>query len=354
MKISSLGLDQLTIHAIRNAGYGIIDHQSEPDPGQVEDGLLILTSEQVAPEALAGVRERYPDARLLYWYREFGIGGYRTVHMLCEERDIQFLPPRTTPSALVERLRLMFDRQAEERANIIAVLGTGAGVGCTGAARLMAERMAAAGCRVLLLGMNVYDPGYDHKPSVSLDRLRPKLTGKRLHPTDFEQWVRQDGYLYLPGSFDYLSALDYQEDEMEYLLTEAAAQFDIVISDCGSIPESAAWYAALQKSSLRVMVASPRHEYRLHSLLELAGHLGLAPKDFRLWVNRCRPDDGLSAKTLAARTGCELLLELPEYASAGERLPLGRRELQLLDSKVKAMLCAYGLSGRGREKGVLA
>ncbi|WP_151732985.1 hypothetical protein [Paenibacillus tengchongensis] len=352
MKLFSLGLDQLTVNEIKLAGYTVITQNVLPDPQQTEGHLLIVTSDRMPVPALPELRRSYPGTSLLFVYLQKGVRGYQAVHMLCESLGIWFIPPRTTSSAMMDKLRFILEDEYSLRRNIVGFFGSGPGIGCTSLSRLFARRIASAGLRVIVLGLNVYDPGYDRKTSVSLDKLRPRLTGKMLHAEDLEGFIRLDGYLYLPGNCDYLSTQDYQEEEIEYLLTVAGEHADVVVADFGAIPESAAWYVGMQQSALHMLVTHPKHEYRLQALLELAGHLDLTPGDFQLIINRSNVDEMSSPKNMAQRFGSELLLELPYYQPFIEQMPLGKKELQQLDDKVHALLVSLGLAQEARKKGI--
>lgn len=353
MKIFSLGVDQLTVNEIKLAGYTVIPHSSLPDSVHTGQDMLMVTSEAVPVSALGELRTNYPQATILYLYLQKGVRGYQSVHLLCESLGIFFVPPRSTSGAIIEKLRFILAEDSEERLHVVGFFGSGPGVGCTSTARLFAKRLAAAGQKVILLGLDLYDPGYDRKTAVSLDRLRPRLTGKMLHAIDFETLVKLDGYAYLPGNYDYLAAQDYREEEIEYLLSEAGKYADVLIADCGSIPESAAWYVGMQCSALRMLVTHPRHEQRLQPLMELAGHMDLHPQDFQWIINRSTAEELLSPKNLVQRFGCEMLLELPYYPGYPENLPLGKRELQHLDDKINALLVTLGLTPELRKKGVI-
>lgn len=352
MKIFSLGIDQLTINDIKNAGFIVITQNVLPEPFHTEGQMLMITSDHVPVQELSELRRNYPSTTILYVYLQKGTRGYQTVHMLCESLWIYFIPPRSTSSAIIEKLRFILEEEGEERSNLVGFFGSGPGIGCTSVSKLFARRIAAAGLRVIVLGLDLYDPGYDRKTAISLDRLRPRLTGKMIHDDDFEEFIKQDGYLYLPGNYDYLSAQDYQEDEIEYFLTKAGANADVVIADFGSIPESAAWYVGMQKSALRMIVTHPKHEYRLEPLLELAGHMDLRAQDFQLIINRSNLEEVISPKNLAHRFGSEILLELPYYQPFQESLPLGKKELQLVDDKVHSLLVSLGLAPEVRKKGM--
>lgn len=352
MKIFSLGLDQLTINDIKNAGYTVITQSVLPDPLQTEGHLLVVTSEQVSVPSLNDLRTSYRNTTIFYVYLQKGVRGYHAVHMLCETLNIFFLPPRITSSTMIEKIQYITEEEGGAGCNLIGLFGSGPGIGCTSAAKLLARRIAAAGQRVILLGLDVYDPGYDRKTTISLDRLRPRITGKMLHKEDFDGLIRQDGYMYLPGNYDYLSAQDYREDEIQYLLTQASENADVVIADYGAIPESAAWYVGMQKSALRMIVTHPKHEYRIELLLELASQLDLQPNDFNLIINRSNVEEVLSPRNLALRFGSDILFELPYYPPFQDNLPLGKRELQLVDAKVQSLLVAFGLAPEARKKGV--
>ncbi|UQZ35228.1 hypothetical protein C2I18_17910 [Paenibacillus sp. PK3_47] len=352
MKIFSLGMDQLTINEIKLAGYTVVTQNVLPEPGHADGHILMVTSEQVPVITLNELRHTYPDSIILYIYLQKGVRGYQAVHMLCENLGIYFIPPRSTSSAIIEKLRYVLEEEYEERSNVVGFFGSGPGIGCTSVAKLFARRIAAAGLRVIVLGLDLYDPGCDRKTTVSLDTLRPRLTGKMLHPGDFASFLQQEGYFYLPGNYDYLSVQDYQEEEIEYLLAEAGKNSDVVIADFGSIPESAAWYVGMQKSALRMIVTHPRHEYRLQALLELAGHMDLHPPDFQWIINRSNAEEMTSPKNLALRFGSEILLELPYYQPFQESLPLGKKELHSVDDKVHALLVSLGIVQEIRKRGI--
>ncbi|ULO06460.1 hypothetical protein H1230_26140 [Paenibacillus sp. 19GGS1-52] len=352
MKIFSLGMEQLTVNELKSAGFTVITQNVLPEPTHTEGQMLMVTSDQVPVPGLSELRRKYTNTTILYIYLQKGVRGYHAVHMLCESLGIYFMPPRCTSSAVVEKIRFILDEDSDERCNLVGFFGSGPGIGCTSVAKLFARRIAAAGHRVILLGMDLYDPGYDRKAAISLDRLRPKITGKLIHAEDFEQFVKQEGYLYLPGNYDYLSAQDYQEEEIEYLLNTAGENADVVIADFGSIPESAAWYVGMFKSVLHMLVTHPKHEYRLEPLLELAGHMDLHPQDFQFIINRSNVEEVTSSKNLALRYGSEIALELPYYQPFQESLPLGKKELQHVDDKVHALLVSLGLATEARKKGM--
>ncbi|MFF2017589.1 hypothetical protein [Paenibacillus sp. NPDC058177] len=354
MKIFSFGMDQLTVNDIKNSGFTVVTQNVLPDPPHTEGHMLLATSEQVPVQTLRELRHRYPGTTILYVYMQKGIHGYQPVHMLCESLGVHFIPPRSTSSAIIEKIRFLLEEDGEKRGNLVGFFGSGPGIGCTSAAKLFAWRLATAGLRVILLGLDLYDPGFERKTTISLDRLRPRITGKMLHAEDFEQLIKQDGYVYLPGNYDYLSAQDYQEEEIEYLLARAAENADLVIADFGSIPESAAWYVGMHQSTLRLIVTHPKHEYRLEPLLELAGHMDLGPQDFQLIINRSNLEEITTPKNLAHRIGSEIMLELPYVQPFQDNLPLGKRELQQIDDKVRFLLVALGLAPETRKKGLFS
>lgn len=276
--------------------------------------------------------------------------GYQPIHLLCQKFGIHFTPPRSTAATIIDKIRSILDEEVDRPNNIIGFFGTGAGVGCTSIAKIMSKSIAAAGHKVILLGLNLYEPGFDQKPQTSLDQLRPRITSKILQESDFEL-IKQNGYFYLPGNHDFLSAQDYQEEEIEYLLEQASKYADVVLCDFGSIPESAAWYVGIQKSAIRLFITHPKHNYRLPALMEVANQLDLYPHDFQLIINRATESAIVNSKNLSQTVGSHILFELPQYEGFPENLPLSKREQQMVEEKAKMLLTAIDIVEVTQKKG---
>lgn len=357
MKVYTCGLDQMIVSELKKHEYIAIMQMSLPDPADVENQVLFVTSEVVPFESLAEFRQKYSTCTLVYHYMVSGLRGYMHVHALCESLKIYFLSPRASFSTILDVLKVIFDRNTEVKGNIVGVFSSGMGIGATRIARTMAKRIAAKGFKVMVLGLDLYDPGWNGKAPFSLDQLRPRLTGKIIESRDFEQFISKEGFSYLPGNCDMLSTLDYQEDELEYLLQvagEAKKFAEVVIADFGSVPESAAWYVGLQKSNIRYYVSHPIHEPKVKQHIEIFEHLQLKPSDFLLIANHSDMDGDLAVKSFASETGMHLSLELPHYANAflDYTLPLGKREQQLLDDHVDSLLVSMGLKEESKKRGL--
>ncbi|WP_150274225.1 hypothetical protein [Paenibacillus tepidiphilus] len=356
MKIFANGLDAFTVNELKAAGFTVVVQNVMPEQSQVQENLLITTSDIVKTQELEGLRQDYPDAIILYLYMDKGVRNYQIVHIKCQTLGINFMPPRTTATIIVDKIRLILKDDLAFSDNLIACLGSGNGIGCTSVAKAIAKRIAADGKKVIVLGLNLYDPGYDFKPEVSLDLLRPRMTGRILKDEDFNNFIKQDGYLYLPGNFDYLSAQDYQEEEIEYLLSRAKENADVVIADIGAIPESAAWYVTMQKAPIHILITHPRHFYRLEQLLDLASHLDFQPHDFLAIINRSTSDNLMTSKSLSSRLGVEVFMELPIYNAglALDQLPLDRKETHIMDEKIRQMLATMNLEYSQKKKGLFS
>lgn len=53
---------------------------------------------------------------------ERGVRGYYGIHLTCEELGIHFLPPRSTSSAIIEKIRLVLKDDGDERSNVLGCL----------------------------------------------------------------------------------------------------------------------------------------------------------------------------------------------------------------------------------------
>lgn len=342
MKIFTFGLDHINIQTLKESGYEVVTQNILPDASQLGDNLLIMTSERVALQRISEVRGSYPDARLLYWYQPKQIKQLASINLLCSDNDIYFLAPRSTTLALIEKVKFILEEEAAQQNRVIGIFGSGPGIGCTSVSKVLARRIAATGKKTILLGLNLYDPGMDQPESISLDQLRSRITRKMLTETDFENLIKQDNYLYLPGNYDFLATHDYTEEEIEYLIDESQKYADVVICDFGSIPESAAWYVGMQHSALRFIVTHQKHSHRLLDLLELAKHLDLQPLDFQLILNRNNISTSLSGK-ISGLTGSEVFLEISNYEGLPDSLPLGKKEIEAMDAKIQSVLTSLGL-----------
>ncbi len=349
--IFTYGIDQLTVNTLRNLGYTVVPQSLMPTSEQLKDNILILTSEVLDIQNLSSIKEEFKDAEVVYWYLRRGVRGYQAIHATCELYGIYFVPPRATVASLIEKVKYILEEDNDISGNLVGFFGSAPGVGCTSNAKIFSKRIAMKGKKVILLGLDLYDPGNEDQTSISLDLLRPRITGKLLQSEDINLLLKQDGYLYLPGNYDTLSALDYQEDEIEYLISWCEEQADVVVADFGSIPESAAWYMGMQKSSLRMIVTHMRHEYRLKQFMELANQLSLNPHEFSLIINRSNIADVVTPKVLSTQIGSEVLIEIPHYPNYPENLPFGKKEITRIDEIVERFLIALGLSENKQKKG---
>lgn len=70
--IYTLGIDQITLNELRNAEYTTVPQNELPDPEQVKDSVLLLTSDIVRVEKINEIRDRYKFIPILYWYKKKG------------------------------------------------------------------------------------------------------------------------------------------------------------------------------------------------------------------------------------------------------------------------------------------
>ncbi len=343
MKIYTYGIDQLTINFIKQEGYEVIAQKLLPEAGQMLTNIFLFSDINETTD-LEELHRSHPDAELIYWHQKKGVRGYQSIYLMCQEQGIYFLPPRSTIGSVLEKIRFICNEENDISNNIIGFFGSGPGIGCTSIAKIVAQNIASMGKKVILLGLNLYDPGFDQKASISLDQLRPRLTGKFLSEDIVEELIKQEGgYYYLPGNQDYLSAQDYQEEEIEYLIDYVSKNADVVLCDFGTIPESAAWYVGMQKSGIRLFVTHPKHNYRLSDFMELAEHFDLYPQDFKLIINRNTVQSVVTAKSMSQNMGSSILFEIPQYDGLPDRLPIGKKEIQMVGDKMKLILVALGL-----------
>lgn len=351
MKIYAVGLDPFWITAMKDHGYTVIPCAEMPDPETVGSCGLFVAGDDIS--LVPGLRETYPKADLIYAYTRRGVAGWHAVAVLCSKLDIRFVRPGIGKDALLDLLDSWYG-EADRPGNVIGVFGAFPGAGVTRIAATISAQIAAkaAAKKVLLIGCNVYNPGWDGETAVSPDRWKQRLTSRMLRTEDFEQAVKTNGFLYVPGNFDPLVSLDYTEDEAAHLVETASKAADVVVADFGSIPESAFWYFGMQSASIRVFVTQPEQIQRSKTLVKLAQSMGIEPGHLFLVANRIEPED-VSLKTLAEACGAQPLFSLPYKGSTREFiLPLSKREQEQIQEVIGHFLATMGIQEpEARKKG---
>lgn len=344
MKIFTYGIDHLTVNSIKNHGYQVVILNRFPEYEQVKNQVFIVSSDHVPVNELNSIREKYPETTLIYHYLKKNIRGYAHIHMLCQQLGIHFISSMATAKTFLDKLRLIFEVDEIQENRIVGFFSSGPGIGCTCIAATFAKGLASRGKKVILLGLNLYDPGWNMKASVSLDQWRPKITAKIIQNEDFNQLIKIDGFCYLPGNYDYLSAMDYSVNEIEYLIEKALENADIVVCDFGAIPQSAAWYVGMQYSSIRYFITITNHLNRMKELLNLTSHLDLENVDFSLIVNQSNNHDVLTPKSMQIELGIPHLIEIPKGVVNEISIDFGKRDQNYIDQQIDHLLVALGFS----------
>mgnify|MGYP002623060731 FL=1 len=350
------GLDQLWVQRLREEGYEVVIQRERPEANTLQDHVLVLTSDQAPTERLHEIRQDFPDATIMYLH--LGQNGLREslhVHAAAATHGIEYLSPRATVETLLQKLETIFETKSESAARIVGFFGSGMGVGVTSLAATFASQLARHQ-KVILLGLDLFHPGWYERPTVSLDAWQPRLTGKVLQTSDFDMLIEHGGFLYLPGNYDILAIQQYTEEEMEYLIEKAREAADIVVLDCGSVPESAGWYVGLQKASIRYFVTHPAHHHTIRPIMDVVRHLDMDSSMFQLIVNRVDVDGGyLKGSDLAAEY--QMLwsgIEIPSISMPLDVivLPLGKKELNAVATAANGAMRAFGIEA-DRKKGGL-
>ena len=349
------GAEQLWIQKLRET-YDVVVQREKPTSDVVKDHVLILSSDEVPPEQLHELRQEFPEATILYHYRNPGLRGFLNVHAAAESLGIHFLSPRASVNTLLDKLSVIFESGVDAAERIVGFFGSGIGVGVTSVAATFAANMAAKGKNVVLLGLDFYHPGWYLRPSVSLDTWQPRLTGRVLQASDFKDLIEHQGFRYLPGNYDILSIQQYREEEIAFLIEKACEAADVVLLDCGSIPESAGWYVGVQKASIRYFVTHPAHHHNIRPIMDLLRHLDISPGDFQMVVNRSNAEGGYLTPSDLAREYKMLMtgIEIPMLQKDLDEivLPLGKKEQNAVGQAVDGILKAFGFEA-GSKKGGL-
>lgn len=342
--IITIGFDQSMVSELHDRGYKVTSHHGLFKGGPAE--VVICSSEIVPPHELERLTGAYPDSTVFYFHPEMNFSGFQQLDLLCSSHGIELLPPYSTADSIARRLDRLNQVATKSGSNLVGFFGTAGGVGVTSIAGEFAGALAARKLNVLMLGLDLYDPGWNGPPPVSLDQWRSRLNGRVLMKSDFDQCVRVNGFLYLPGNYDYIGAQDYTEENIENLLDLAMDAFDVVVADFGSYPNSAAWAVGMQRSSYRYLVTHPNHKERADRLLDVMAHLGVQRSALSLIVNRSDTysDSGITPKILSNELRVPLLVEIGT-ATAGKQMNMNLTRTERRKIEDHAGLLAGKLRG---------
>ncbi|MBJ6360498.1 hypothetical protein ACFOQM_04115 [Paenibacillus sp. GCM10012307] len=329
MKIYCSGIDPQWTQMLRDADYETVMYQEAPGSSVVANQVYLFSSRVVSTDKLEQTATEYPDATLIYSYQEPGIAGWRSIQIMCQALGIKFLRPGIGQDALIQQMDIWFQKKMKSLTPMIGVFGVVPGIGCTSIAALLAKHMPSQQKKVLL-GLNLFNPGWHQaNPNVSLDGWRMRMIQKMMQPADTNSLIYVEGVLYLPGNADPLITLDYAESEFEHL-TDTFRKENVLITDNGAIPHSAAWVSAVQRSDIRIMVSHPKYTLQLERLMRLSSDLGVDPGNWFLIQNKAGADM-IPTATIAHNLGMQVFSHfsaLPIYKDGETNffLPVSRKE----------------------------
>lgn len=351
-KVFAYRIDPFFANAIKEAGIQLIsihelDHANEPN------SLVLINGNDVSLHELFHQKDKFPsDITIVYHDTTEEVREIILNATKCSQKGIEYVSSLSTPEAQIEKLKKMLFLSNEHAPKIVGFFGSGTGVGCTSVSHLFAQRIAAAGHKVIHVGLDLFDPGWEESSAATLDNWRPKLTTKLINTEDFNGLFQQDGVTFLPGNFDHLTSMDYKADELSYLLERASEAFDIVVADFGSIVHSAAWYVGMQRSVVRYMVTQLDHQRRLQAIADVIYHLDLDLSHFFGIINKLKSSSGVTGKELERNLELSIIAELPIFATDIDRiLPLGKKDLSVFDEQVQHVLKGFGYESSQAKRG---
>jgi len=328
VKLFTAGLPPLWVQPLKDADYELANYQELPPPEVVNDQALLVTSEVVPASRLRELADDYPYNRLIYYYLTPGISGFEAVALACRQLGITFLRPQIAIPSMLDMLGALFQRLKTPVHGVVGVFGVTPGIGVTSVAALVAQSLRKP---AVMLGLNLFNPGWKADSDVKLDNWRSRLSARLLSQLDIQSLIAMDRFKYLPGNSDPILAMDYTEDEVAHLI-DTARQQHMVVCDCGAIPHSAAWVHAVQHCSLRIMVGHADYRLQLERLMRLSQDLGIGAEHWCLLLNKS--DTDMPAREIADRIGMQVfgIESLPLYKEKTSPffLPLTKKEQERL------------------------
>ena len=178
--------------------------------------------------------------------------------------------------------------------NVYTFFSSIGNVGTTTTVLSIADALAkATKVNVGVLNLNAFDDGTDfyNPPTVSLDQLKPKLTGKMFSNENdlLSKFVVPSPNLYiLPGNQQRRMERDYSIDEVEYLIERAQDIFDIVLIDAGNHFDNALSNGAMVMTNAVYFIANqqPKAIKRFQQLYdEIIKEIPIPKDDIQLIIS---------------------------------------------------------------------
>lgn len=339
------GMDSRVVSLLKKARVDVVFYVDEPKPEATKGKLFYLTSDSVPNKSLFDLKQRHEDCSIIFHQVSSSLRGHLSVAVLCAELGIKYLGPNSTTQDIIDLVKSSQGEVQEREGKVLSFFGSKMGVGCTSVAKYFSKALSAMGADVIMLGLDLYDPGNISLSFTGLTEWKVKLTTQSLSDKDFENMPKVDGYRYLSGNSDILSVSEYTEVEIEYLLQEAAYHCDVLVCDFGALPDTAAWYKGLQQPGMYFYVSMLDDFNRFVGHKEIFDGLSLSIADFNLIVNHSNIYNSLGLTSFQKETGMPLYAEIGHYNDSFGKgvIELNKKEASAVETKLAILAQALGL-----------
>ncbi|MFX4303699.1 AAA family ATPase [Alicyclobacillus tolerans] len=212
---------------------------------------VIIDSRKVSKSELYAWRQQHPTGKVYYLVEEKD----PVLDAFARAQDVQLVLSGDIPHLL--RGQTLSDQP------VLALWGVVPRVGTTLLALALGRVMTEMhGGHVGVIGLNGYNPGFwmlkeqDH----ALDDVLSSVRTKRIDGATLQTaMVTMSHKLsYLPGLRNALHALEFQPEDVQFLLSVAKRTFDVVIVDVGSVLNTALALEGIRQATHRYCVSSDR------------------------------------------------------------------------------------------------
>lgn len=246
---------------------------------------------------------------------------------LCKQHGIKPIHPKQTNAQIVQRI-LGIAMKHNVLRNVCAVLGTHPQVGTTIVSLNLAHKLSQSDMTVCVLGLNQYNSGSDffaQHVGCSLDEIYTQLVDqdKHLKSNELMNYLHYDErrrFHYLAGNQDFAKRGLYRSENIEYLISMASSQFDLVILDCGFSPCNNLTLQGLFKSEVKLLVGSQQPlSARLWGQMnqDILRLLGVTSDEFLLVVNRYKYDLPIDAAAIQRMMEVPVMTVIPDFGIEG-------------------------------------
>lgn len=226
----------------------------------------------------------------------------------------------------IQRVWFNLEEQTEYH-NVIAIHGSHRQVGVTQTALSIGHTMGTLNYKVLVIGLNPYNPGEDlkTKSTYSFDQVYDLIQSNVINdgPSLLPYLEEYPHFHYLLGNRDFYRAQNFEKQPVQQLIQYAKDYFQVVILDIGAFYDSYLPLTGLELSNTHILVSS-QEQYSLDEYKrwndQVLSRFEFKPKLRYQVVNKYASKAIITNTHLEEKNEIPILTQVPFFPEANDSL----------------------------------